>query len=98
MEDMVFAVESKDMLVLSDEFIILCPRRLFSFVTGIFDSGNNSPFGSLINISAEVHIGSSFSLLSLPSSVMSDFEVEISLNTFGAIFRNLALDGETFWF
>ena len=77
-------------------FLIEYPLKVFSFVTGSFESGNISPFGSLINSSADVDEPSSPVLVA--SNLSSEHESGTPYPGFGAILRNCVFNGETFDF
>ena len=77
-------------------FLIEYPRKVFSFVTGSFESGNISPFGSLINSSADVNEPSV--LVASDLSRVSVHESGTPYPGFGAILRNGVFSGEIFAF
>ena len=89
-------VSSGDMIALSVRFVIEYPPRPCSFFTGNLERGSISPFGSLINISADAETEPS--CLSVFSSVEYWFEKEAAPLPFGAKHRSLAFVGETLFF
>ena len=79
-------------------FLIEYPLKVFSFVTGSFESGNISPFGSLINSSADIDEPSSPVLEASDLSRVSVHESWTPYPGFGAILRNCVFIGEIFAF